>query len=395
VSNTRPLDGITVLALEHAIAGPLCTRQLADMGARVIKVERRETGDFSRSYDDRVKGQCSHFIWTNRSKESMTLDLKSSKASEILRKLLATTDILIQNLAPGATYKLGLSYEKLQKEFDQLIVCDISGYGTGGPYEHRKAYDLLVQSEAGFLSITGTEQDMTKSGISVADIAAGTQAHSSILAALLQRHNTGTGSHIEISLLEAMVEWMGFPLYFAFDGAEPLQRSGADHASIYPYGAFPTGDDRVIMLGLQNEREWASFSRVVLQQEELQEDTRFSTNAARSSERLALRTIIINTFSNLSLEEVCQRLDQAKIAFAEVNNMDAVWNHPQLKALNRLVEIETPSGPVPAFLPPGNNSSYAHRMDPVPELGQHTEKVLAELGYTQQQILQMQTDKVV
>ncbi len=395
MSISRPLDGIKVLALEHAIAGPLCTRQLADLGARVIKVERRDTGDFARAYDDRVKGQCSHFIWTNRSKESLTLNIKSTQGSKVLEKLLADTDILVQNLAPGATAKIDLTYEKLRDKFDRLIVCDISGYGAKGPYRHKKAYDLLIQSEAGFLSVTGTSQEMAKSGISIADIAAGTQAHSAILAALLRRNKTGSGSHIEISLLEAMVEWMGFPLYYAFDGALPPQRSGADHASIYPYGAFPTIDGKTIMLGLQNEREWASFSRDVLEQEELQQDPRFSTNAARSTNRNLLRTVITDVFSSLSQEQVCHRLDRAKIAYADVNDMDAVWNHPQLKALNRLVEIDTPSGSVPAFLPPGNNSSFSHRMDAVPGLGQHTEKILLELGYTDREIHQLKVDEVV
>ena len=395
MSLIRPLDGITVLALEHAIAGPLCTRQLAELGARVIKVERRDTGDFARAYDTRVKGQSSHFIWTNRSKESLTLNLKHPNAAEILRRLLENTDVLVQNLAPGATAKLGLSYEQLQQNHPQLIVCDISGYGPDGPYKNKKAYDLLIQCEAGLLSVTGTEAEIAKSGISTADIAAGMQAYGGILAALLQRGKTGSGSHVEISLLEAMVEWMGFPLYYAFDGAPPPQRSGADHASIYPYGAFETADGKVVMLGVQNEREWASFCIKVLEREDMQNDSRFCNNAVRSAARNQLRTLITNIFSKVTMEQICQRLDLANIAYAQVNDMEAVWNHPQLKALNRVTEVDTPAGPVPAFLPPGNNSTYEHRLDAVPGLGQHTQSVLSDLGYSDQQINQFFRDEVV
>jgi itaconate CoA-transferase len=395
VHTTLPLDGITVLALEHAIAVPLCTRQLAELGARVIKVERRETGDFARAYDDRVKGLCSHFVWTNRSKQSLTLDLKHPQSTEILTKLVARSDVVIQNLAPGVTDRLGLSYEKLHSQFDQLIVCDITGYGKGGPFEGKKAYDLLVQCEAGLLSITGTENEIAKSAISIADIAAGSQAYSSILAALIQRGKTGEGSHIEISLLESMVEWMGFPLYYAFDGASAPSRSGADHASIYPYGAFSTADSKTIMLGIQNEREWLAFCEKVLLAAELATDPRFSSNSVRSAQRHALKEIINEIFSHLELAQICQRLDAAQIAYAQVNDIEDVWNHPQLKALQRLVEIETPAGNVPAFKPPGNNSSFDHRMDAVPSLGQHTREVLNDLGYSQDQIQQFEADKVV
>ncbi|HJO12093.1 MAG TPA: CaiB/BaiF CoA-transferase family protein, partial [Gammaproteobacteria bacterium] len=360
---SRPLDGITILTLEHAIAAPLCTRQLAELGARVIKIERRGSGDFARHYDTRVKGQSSHFIWTNRSKESMTLDLKHAGAAEILNRLLQESDVLVQNLAPGATAKLGLSFAALQAENPQLIVCDISGYGSAGPYHDKKAYDLLVQAEAGLLSVTGTDSEMVKSGISIADIAAGTQAHSSILAALLQRAKTGTGSHIEISMLEAMIEWMGFPLYYAYDGAAAPKRSGADHASIYPYGVFTTGDNKTLMIGLQNEREWAALCLRVLKQEALIEDDRFRTNPLRSKNRELLRKIIEDSFSDLSEQQVAARLDQAQIAYARVNDMALLWHHPQLRALNRIIEVDTPAGPVSAMRPPGTHSAFDHRID--------------------------------
>ena len=395
MSSIRPLDGITILGLEHAISAPLCTRQLAELGARVIKIERRGSGDFARHYDSRVKGQSSHFVWTNRSKESMTLDLKHSGAGDILNKLLQLADVLVQNLAPGATAKLGLSFESLHLAHPRLIVCDISGYGSKGPYHNQKAYDLLVQAETGLLSVTGTENDMAKSGISIADIAAGTQAYSNILAALLQREKTGEGSHIEISMLEAMAEWMGFPLYYAYDGATAPDRSGSDHASIYPYGFFNTGDKKSLMIGLQNEREWSAFCQGVLRQSALAEDSRFNSSPLRSTNRVQLRTIIEDTFADLSLEQVAARLDQAHIAHAKVNDMAMLWNHPQLKALNRITEVDTPAGPIPAFLPPGTNSTFDHRIGPVPGLGAHTQSILNDLGYSAEQVAALIKAEVV
>jgi itaconate CoA-transferase len=379
--SSAPLTGITVVALEHAIAAPLCTRQLADLGARIIKIERRDSGDFARHYDSRVKGQSSHFIWTNRSKQSMTLDLKHKVASSIVDKLLAEADVLVQNLAPGAAEKMGLSYAALHSQFPRLIVCNISGYGNAGPYQSKKAYDLLVQAEAGFLSVTGSSEAMAKSGISIADIAAGTQAHSAILAALIQRSKTGTGSDINISMLEAMVEWMGFPLYYAYDGAEPPARSATDHASIYPYGAFSTGDNEIIMLGLQNEREWEVFCRDVIEQETLIADARFTANALRSENRQQLRDIIQAVFATMAASQLAAKLDAAQIAYASVNDMHAVWNHPQLQALKRIVEIETPQGAVLNFKPPGNNSSFEPILGPVPDHGEHTRQILSELGF--------------
>ncbi len=395
MSNSPPLQGITVVSLEHAIAAPLCTRQLAELGARVIKIERRGSGDFARHYDDRVLGQSSHFVWTNRSKQSLTLNLKHPGAGQILDRLLKTSDVLVQNLAPGATRKMGLDFEQLHARFERLIVCNITGYGPAGPFKNKKAYDLLVQAEAGFLSITGTAKEMAKSSISIADIAAGMQAQAAILAALIQRAKTNKGSNIDISLLEAMVEWMGFPLNYAYDGAAPPQRTGADHASIYPYGAFVTGDEKVIMLGLQNEREWALFCEAVLERPELTIDARFANNAARSSNRAALKALIEEKFAKLTAEEVANKLDQAQIAFANVNDMPAVWNHPQLHALNRLIETETPQGPIKSFKPPGNNSSFEPSLGPVPALGEHTVAILTDLGFEANEIKQFQENDVV
>jgi len=383
---TRPLEGVTVVALEHAIAAPFCTRQLADLGARVIKIERPGVGDFARDLDERVRGMSSHFVWTNRSKESLTLDLKQPKAIEVLMRLLASADVLVQNLAPGAAARMGLSFEALHAKHPRLIVCDISGYGADGPYRDRKAYDLLIQSESGFLSVTGTGDDPAKSGCSIADISAGMYAYSNILAALLQRGRTGEGSHIDVSMLEAMGEWMSFPMYYAFEGAPPPPRSGAAHATIHPYGPFVAGDGRAVMLGIQNEREWASFCAVVLQQPELTLDERFASNSRRVANKPELTAIILKVFSGLSAQQVVERLEEARIANANVSTMADVWAHPQLKARGRWAQVDTPVGDVPALLPPGRVSSWDARMDAVPAVGEHTEGILAELGCSAEDI---------
>lgn len=378
---TRPLDGITVVSLEHAIAAPFCTRQLADLGARVIKVERPGSGDFARAYDQRVKGLSSHFVWTNRSKESVALDLKHPGALEALKALIARADVLVQNLAPGASARMGLDYASLAAQHPRLIVCDISGYGEDGPYRDKKAYDLLIQSEAGFLSVTGSAAEPAKSGNSVADIAAGMYAYSSILAALLQRGRTGQGGHIDVSMLESLGEWMGYPMYYAFDGAPPPPRAGAAHASIYPYGPFAAGDGGTVMLGLQNEREWKAFCELVLQAPELATDPRFDANARRNAHREELQALILDTFSRLSTEEVLQRLDLAQIANARMNDMAGLWAHPQLQARGRWRQVDSPAGELPALLPPGRHSGFDYRMDAIPAVGQHTDAVLHELGY--------------
>lgn len=392
---SRPLDGITVVSLEHAIAAPFCTRQLADMGARVIKIERPGSGDFARGYDERVRGLSSHFVWTNRSKESLTLDLKREEAAGIMGRLLESADVLVQNLAPGAAARLGLSFEALHAKYPRLIVCDISGYGEGGPYQDKKAYDLLIQSESGFLSVTGTKDDPVKAGCSIADIAAGMYAYSAILNALLLRQRTGLGSRLDVSMLESMVEWMGFPMYYAFDGAAPPVRAGAAHASIYPYGPFPVGGGSTIMLGLQNEREWRVFCAQVLRQAELAEDPRFISNSLRTANREALRALIVAAFADLSIEQVTQRLEDAQIANARVNDMAGVWAHPQLQARQRWSEVDSPAGALPALLPPASSSAFAPRMGSVPAVGQNTDAVLASLGYAPEQVARFHASEVV
>lgn len=386
------LDGITVVTLEHAIAAPFCTRQLADNGARVVKIERPGVGDFARAYDERVAGQASHFVWTNRSKQSLTLDLKHAQAPEILARLLGRADVLVQNLAPGAAARLGLSYETLAPKHPGLIVCDISGYGSDGPYRDKKAYDLLIQSESGFLSVTGTPDDMAKAGCSIADIAAGMYAYSNILAALIERGRSGRGRRIDVSMLESMVEWMGFPMYYAFEGAAPPPRAGAAHATIYPYGPFPTGDGRSVMLGLQNEREWQVFCTKVLGEPELATDERFSANSRRVANREALRAIIVARFARLDAAQLVALLDEAQIANAQVNGMPEVWAHPQLKARGRWTTVDSPAGALPALLPPGMAEA---RMDAIPALGQHSESLLAELGYDAARIAQFRRDRVI
>lgn len=380
----RPLDGITVVSIEQAVAAPFCTRQLADLGARVIKIERPVVGDFARAYDNRVDGLSSHFVWINRSKESLALDLKKEEDLKIAKKLIRKADVLVQNLAPGASARLGLSHEALSPDNERLIVCDISGYGSDGPYTEKKAYDLLVQSEAGLLSITGTPGQPAKTGISIADISAGMYAYSNILAAIIQRQTTGKGRRIEISMFESMVEWMGFPLYYAYKGAPAPIPSGAAHASIYPYGPFDAGDGSTVMLGIQNEREWAIFCREVLQNPDLAVDFRFSSGPLRVQNRDALKSIITEAFSSLSSQEIVARLDTAGIANATVNDMQGVWNHPQLKARRRWSQVKTPAGLVPALIPPGIQStgeagSIEPRMDPIPTVGEHNDAILAEL----------------
>ena len=378
----KPLDHVTVVSLEHAIAAPFCTRQLADLGARVIKVERPEVGDFARNYDQRARGESSHFVWVNRSKESLALDLKNPEHLQVLKQLIAKADVLVQNLAPGATARMGLDASSLRAAHPRLIVCDISGYGNEGPYRDKKAYDLLIQSESGYLSVTGTPETPSKSGNSIADIAAGMYAYTNILSALIQRDKTGEGAHIDISMLEALAEWMGFPMYYATDNAPPPPRTGASHATIYPYGPFLAGDGVSVMLGLQNEREWVSFCKTVLCMPELATDSRFNNNSLRNQNRTDLESIILSVFATLTASEVIQRLDDAAIANARMNNMADLWAHPQLQARKRWTQVDSPAGPLPALLPPGLQSGFEYTMGPIPSVGQHNAAILEELGMT-------------
>jgi itaconate CoA-transferase len=381
-----PLQGITVVSLEQAVAAPFASRQLADLGARVVKIERPAVGDFARDYDQSVKGMSAYFVWLNRSKESLTLDVKQAGAREVLGKLIERADVFIQNLAPGAASRLGLNAGRLRAAHPRLIVCDISGYGDSGPYAQKKAYDLLVQSEAGVVAVTGTPEAPSKVGISITDIGTGLHAYAAILAALYERERTGKGRRIEVTMFEAMVEWMGHPLYYTHFGGRAPQRAGTDHATIVPYGRFRAGDGRHVMFGIQNEREWAAFCSGVLRQPELATDPRYDNNTKRNAARAEVIALIENAFATLSAGEVVARLDASGIANARLNAPEEVWNHTQLQARHRWREVASPVGPLPATLPPASFEGTEARMDAVPAIGEHTESILAELGYTRAQI---------
>lgn len=369
-----PLEGITVISLEQAVAAPFATRQLADLGARVVKIERPDVGDFARGYDETVRGMASHFVWLNRSKESLTLDLKHPQARHIVQQLVENADVFIQNLAPGAAERLGLGPERLTQRYPGLIVCNVSGYGSSGPYRDKKAYDLLVQCETGLVSVTGTLETPSKVGISIADTAAGMYAFTGILTALYQRERTGRGTVLDISMFEALGEWMGYAAYYAAYGGTPPPRTGASHATIAPYGPFRAGDGKQVNLGLQNEREWAHFCTLVLEQPELASDPRFESNAKRVANREALHATIDAVFSQLTIDQVITRLDQAQIANARMNSMQEFWDHPQLQARERWREVASPVGPLKALLPPVTMRDVEPRMDPIPALGEQTEQ---------------------
>jgi crotonobetainyl-CoA:carnitine CoA-transferase CaiB-like acyl-CoA transferase len=376
-----PLQGITVVSLEQAVAAPFASRQLADLGARVIKIERPGVGDFARAYDRTVLGQSSHFVWLNRSKESLTLDVKHADAPEILHRLLSKADVFIQNLVPGAAARLGLGSDALLERYPRIVVCNISGYGPDGPYSMKKAYDLLIQCESGVVSTTGTPDTPCKAGISIADIAAGMYGYTGVLTALFQRERTGRGTAFDVSMFEALGEWMGYPAYFTHYGGSAPPRTGAAHATIHPYGPFPAGDGKTVFLGIQNEREWANFCTTVLGEPELARDPRFDSNSHRVANRQALTDIITGVFASLTAAQVIERLEAAQIANARLNTMEEFWDHPQLRARDRWREVGTPKGVVQALLPPVTMRGVEPRMDAIPAVGQHTRDILGELGF--------------
>jgi itaconate CoA-transferase len=378
---SAPLEGITVVSLEQAVAAPFATRQLADLGARVIKVERPGTGDFARGYDETVKGMSSHFVWLNRSKESLALDLKDGKSLGILEKLIERSDVFVRNLAPGAAERLGLGAAELRQKHPRLITCAISGYGDSGPYRDKKAYDLLVQCEAGLVSITGTPETPSKAGISIADIAAGMYAYSGILSALFRRERTGEGAAIEVSMLEALAEWMGFPAYFTMYNDRQPPRTGASHAAIAPYGPYPCGDGGVVFLGIQNEREWKKLCEEVLEDADTATDERFATNPRRVENREALDAEIGRVFSEITADEAAKRLDQSGVANARLRDVRGMIEHPQLAARQRWRSVDSAAGAISALLPPANMDGYEAKMGRIPDVGEHNEAILAELGF--------------
>jgi len=377
----QPLEGITVIALEQAVAAPLATRHLADLGARVIKIERPGVGDFARAYDTTVRGLSSHFVWLNRSKQSMTLDVKAPEAPDVLARLFSCADVFVQNLAPGAAERLSLGAGELRQKYPKLIVCNLLGYGASGPYRDKKAYDLLIQSEAGLLSITGTEEQPCKSGISIADIAGGMYAYSAILTALLMRQRTSQGTTIEVSLLEALGEWMGYPVHYTKYGGKAPPRTGAAHATIAPYGPFQSGDQKPVFLSIQNEREWERFCRVVLERGELVRDPRFDSGPRRVANRRDLHLAIEEVFSRLTASEIIARLEEAQIANARMNSVQEFLEHPQLASRKRWREIDSPVGRLSALVPPAELADVEPIMGPIPSLGEHTNVILNEIGF--------------
>ena len=376
-----PLSGITVVSLEQAVAAPFATRQLADLGARVIKVERPGGGDFARRYDTSVHGHSSYFVWLNRSKESVTLDLKSPLGREVLERLLAETDVFVQNLAPGAAARLEMDAASLAARFPSVIPCTISGYGTSGPWAHRKAYDLLVQCQTGLVSLTGNEHGTARAGVSIADIAAGMYAYSGVLTALFTRATTGVARAVEVSLFEALAEWMSQPAYYTRHSGTQPPRIGTQHATIAPYGAYTAADGKEVLFSIQNEPEWAALCEQVLQRPELLEDPRFATSSDRVAHRDELNAIISGRFGRSSSTEIAKLLDDAGIANAGVNDIAEFLKHPVLSGRNRWHDVQIPGAMAPALVPPVDVEGITPRMDPVPEAGEHTDKVLAELGY--------------
>ncbi|HEX9461772.1 MAG TPA: CaiB/BaiF CoA-transferase family protein [Alphaproteobacteria bacterium] len=391
----KPLAGITVVALEQAVAAPFATRQLADLGARVIKIERPGSGDFARDYDRTVNGLSSHFVWLNRSKQSLTLDLKLGEAKGVMRRLVARADVFIQNLAPGAAERLGFGAAALRAEHKRLIVCNVSGYGPDGPYRDKKAYDLLVQAEAGVLAITGTADEPAKCGIPVADIAAGMYAYSGILGALFARERTGEGATLDVSLLDALAEWMGYPAYYTDYGGTAPARSGSYHAAVAPYGPFSAGDGKSVLLSIQNEREWEWFCTSVLEKPEMTKDPKFASNSDRVRNRDELHRRIGEVFHRLTVDQVVERLERARIAYGRMRSVEEFLEHPQLAARQRWGEMDSPAGRLWALQPPVDIAGLTPEFGPVPEVGAHSDAILGELGYSSAEIVGLRTSGAI
>jgi itaconate CoA-transferase len=392
-ASPAPLTGVNVVSVEQAVAAPFATRQLADLGARVIKVERPGSGDFARHYDTTVKGLASYFVWLNRGKQSLSLDLKSATGRTVLDRLIDRADVFVQNLAPGAAARMGLSAEVLRVRDQRLIVCDVSGYAPDGPFGDRRAYDLLIQCETGLLSVTGTQDAPAKAGISVADIAGGMYAFSSILAALYARERTGVGAALQVSLFESLTEWMAQPMYYAMYTGVPPARTGTSHATIAPYGTFRTGGGGTVQLGVQNDREWHRLCAQVLRRPELADDPRFATNAARVAARADLDREIEGALAAHSPDEVLAQLDAAQIANARLNTVGDLLAHPQLE--HRWAEMESPAGPIRTLPFPVSTAGAETAFGPIPAVGEHTDAILAELGLTDAEVATLRSSGAV
>ena len=388
--NPLPLAGIRVLALEQAVAGPLCTRHLADLGATVVKVERPGGGDFARQYDTTVHGLSSYFVWLNRGKRSLSLDVKHPDARPILDRLVASSDVLVQNLAPGAADRLGLGWDTLSAVRPDLVYCSISGYGTGGPYEHRKAFDLLLQGETGVIATTGDGDDLAKLGISVGDIGAGVYGVMGVLAALYQRRSTGLGQHVESSLFDALSEWMGYPAYYTDHGGSPPARAGVRHATVVPYGAYRCGDGDRILLAVQTDQHWRDFAQVCGRPDWL-DDPRYASSTGRRVHRDILEPEIETAFAPHDRAEIARRLATADIPYGDLNSVDQFLAHPQLAARDRFRSVETPGGPMRALLPPIGLSASQPPMGPIPDVGQHNRETLSDLGFTDAEVATLLT----
>jgi itaconate CoA-transferase len=391
-----PLSGMRVIALEQAVAGPLCSRHLADLGAEVIKIERPDGGDFARRYDTAVKGESSYFVWLNRNKRSLSLNVKHPESREILRRLLEGADVFLQNLGPGAVDRLGLGPAELRERYPRLVICNISGYGSGGPYETRKAFDLLLQGETGVIATTGNGDEMAKLGISVGDIGAAMYGVIGILAALVERGKTGQGKVVETSLFDALAEWMGYPALYQLYSGKPPARAGTRHATVVPYGSYRCGDGQLVLFAVQTEAQWRSFCEVACERPEWVADERFNTSSNRRVNRDILEGMIEQeAFAGLTREQVTDRLEAADIPYGDLNEISQFLEHPQLSGRDRWREVDSAVGPLKAILPPFTIEGFESPMNPIPTVGQQTDEILASLGYGSDDINHLHRDGAV